>query len=351
MQKIKFPQNSAATIEALLRSKEDYKIACRLVCILSLAKGDSSRKAQEMLLLSHNQILIWSKRFIEKGIEGLKDKPKTGRKSKISEKQLSWLKNLVINESPTKYGYNTETWTAPLIVEVLDKEWQLKYSDDMVYILLKKKLGLTHKKGKGFYPEASKEKRQVFVETLKKNLEAPKEDVFLFEDECSMSNTAVVSYKWSEKGKQPIVIQKQSHRERLTLFGSVNPTTGVVIVQKAEKGNAKNFKKYLKKVLYYYRTIKGKIHMILDNVRYHHAKALQPFLTKHKDKIELFFLPPYSPDFNPIERVWWYMRKKISNNRYIESLQERMKNFWKLFSHYQKPNDFIIKLCNLNYSV
>ncbi|NDK10399.1 hypothetical protein GW846_06520 [Candidatus Gracilibacteria bacterium] len=120
------------------------------------------------MLLSHNQILIWAKRFIEKGIEGLKDKPKTGRKSKISPEQLSWLKNLVVNESPTKYGYNTETWTAPLIVQVLNKECHLKYSDDMVYILLKKKLGLTHKKGKGFYPEASKEKRQEFIEALKK---------------------------------------------------------------------------------------------------------------------------------------------------------------------------------------
>ena len=116
MQKIVFPENSVALIEESLKSKEDYKIAARLVCILSLARGDSSRKAQEILLLSHNQILIWAKRFIEKGIEGLKDKPKTGRKSKISPEQLSWLKNLVVNESPTKYGYNTETWTAPLIV-------------------------------------------------------------------------------------------------------------------------------------------------------------------------------------------------------------------------------------------
>ena len=134
--------------------------------------------------------------------------------------------------------------------------------------------------------------------------------MFLFEDECSMSNTAIVSYKWSTKGKQPIIAQKQSRRER-----------------------------------------HGKIHMILDNVRYHHAKALQHFLKKNEDRIDLFFLPAYSPDLNPIERVWWYMRKCITNNRYIHSLKERMISFWKLFSHFQKPNDFIINLCNLNYSV
>ena len=101
-----------------------------------------------------------------------------------------------------------------------------------------------------------------------------------------MSNTAVVSYKWSEKGKQPLITQKQSRRERRTLFGSVNPITGEVIAQQAEKGNAKSFKKYLKKVLDYYKSEQGKIHMILDNVRYHHAKLLKPFLEKNKDRLD-----------------------------------------------------------------
>lgn len=165
-----------------------------------------------------------------------------------------------------------------------------------------------------------------------------------------MSNTADVSYQWSERGKQPRVIQKQSKRERLTLFGSVNPFTREVIVQKAEKGNAKTFKKYLKKVLYKNKN-KGKIYMILDNVRYHHAKILKPFLEKNKHRLELVFLPAYSPDFNHMERIWWYMRKKIAHNRFVCSLEQRMQNFWQMFSHYQKPNGFIKNLCNLNYSV
>jgi len=168
MRKIQFPENASKEIEALLKSKEDYKIALRLVSILPLAKGESSRKAQELLLLSHNQILIWAKRYLTKGIKGLEDKPKTGRKSKISEEQLQWLKGLVLNQSPTQYGFNTETWTAPMLVQMIEKECKIKYSDDMVYIILKKKLGLTYKKGRGFYPEANKEKRKEFVESLKK---------------------------------------------------------------------------------------------------------------------------------------------------------------------------------------
>lgn len=148
-----------------------------------------------------------------------------------------------------------------------------------------------------------------------------------------------------------MIEQKQKGRERVTLFGAVNPIDGEVIVQKAERGNAKTFKKYLKKVLKAYKKRNCKVYMILDNVRYHHAKLLKPFLEKNLEKIELVYLPAYSPDLNPIERVWWYMRKKISHNRYIKTLDERMIEFWKMFSAYQKPNEFIPKLCNINFSV
>jgi transposase len=169
MKKIEITRMSASGIEELLKSKEDYKIAGRLLSILPLAKGESSRKAQELLLLSHNQILIWAKRFNEQGIDGLKDKPKTGRKPKFTEEQYNWLKELVLYKSPTEFSYNTETWTAPILVDLIQKKINITYSDDMIYVILKKKLGLRHLKSKGSYPEKDTEKRAQFVETLKKN--------------------------------------------------------------------------------------------------------------------------------------------------------------------------------------
>ena len=170
MKKLQITSMSVSEIENLLKSKEDYKVALRLLSILPIAKGESSRKAQELLLLSHNQICLWVKRFNEFGVQGLYDKPKSGRKSQISSSQLEWLRNIVINESPTKYDFNTETWTASLIVIIVEKHCKITYSDDMIYVILKKKLGLTHKKGKGFYAEANPEVREKFVEDLKKTL-------------------------------------------------------------------------------------------------------------------------------------------------------------------------------------
>jgi transposase len=169
----------------------------------------------------------------------------------------------------------------------------------------------------------------------------------LYEDEFSLSNTATVGYKWSAKGCQPQIQCKQRKRERQTVFGCLNYDTGQITIDFADRGNSRTFKKHLKKVLCQYRDA-PKIIIVLDNVAYHHANRIKAWLQKHP-KLELFFLPPYSPDLNAIERAWWYMRKKITHNRYIKNLKERKIAFWKMFSHFQKPNRELKTICEINY--
>ena len=162
-----------------------------------------------------------------------------------------------------------------------------------------------------------------------------------------MSNTATVSYCWSKKGIQPQVVCKQRNRERQTVFGSYNYGTGQITVSFADRGNSHSFKKHLKKVLRTYKTA-PKIIMVLDNVAYHHAKRINTWLEKNP-KLELFFLPAYSPDLNAVERAWWYMRKKITHNRFIKTLKDRKIAFWKMFSHFLKPNSELKRVCEINY--
>lgn len=78
--------------------------------------------------------------------------------------------------------------------------------------------------------------------------------------------------------------------------------------------------------------------MVVDNVRYHHAKRLKPILERYKHKIELVYLPAYSPDLNPIERIWWYMRKKITHNRYVLKMETRLALFTDFMSQFQIEN-------------
>jgi putative transposase len=78
--------------------------------------------------------------------------------------------------------------------------------------------------------------------------------------------------------------------------------------------------------------------MVLDNVMYHHAKRPEPILERYRHRIELIFLPPYSPDLNPMERIWWYMRKKITHNRYVETMVARIEAFRRLMENFAHEN-------------
>ena len=62
--------------------------------------------------------------------------------------------------------------------------------------------------------------------------------------------------------------------------------------------------------------------MILDNARIHHAKLLQPFLQQNKAVLELVFLPPYSPQLNPIEKVWGWLKRTCIYNVFFKSVEE-----------------------------
>ena len=169
----------------------------------------------------------------------------------------------------------------------------------------------------------------------------------VFEDEVSLSNTASISYKWSPKGVQPKIKQKQKNRERVTVFGCVEPTTGKVCYSVAQKGNTRTFFSFLMKVVKSYPD--KKVYMVLDNVAYHHAIRIRKILVKYAHRIELIFLPGYSPDLNPIERIWWYMRKKISHNRYLQKLEERIEalsNFMKEFETENELGKTLSKICS-----
>ena len=62
--------------------------------------------------------------------------------------------------------------------------------------------------------------------------------------------------------------------------------------------------------------------MILDNARIHHAKLIQPFLEENKGRLELVFLPPYSPNLNLIEGLWKWLKETVINNVFLSSVQK-----------------------------
>ncbi len=155
-------------IKALITSDERYGIGIKLYAIHQLSLGVASRKLEELYHTSFKQILNWAHRFEAEGLEGLKDKKGRGRKAGLNEEQFIKLQELIGKESPTAYGYNTESWTGPVLIDWIKKYFNREYKKAQIYNIIKD-LGFTYQKAKGFYPEADPVLQEEFKESLKKN--------------------------------------------------------------------------------------------------------------------------------------------------------------------------------------
>jgi transposase len=123
---------------------------------------------------------------------------------------------------------------------------------------------------------------------------------------------------WFPKGQQRLIKTYGKH-ESLKLIGILNYETGKVYVEEAEEFNAKIFLSFLEKTLALYP--KGKIVMVLDNSKVHHAILLKEFL-KNNPRLKLMFLPPYSPKLNIIEGLWGWLKDTCINNVFFSKFYQ-----------------------------
>lgn len=143
--------------------------------------------------------------------------------------------------------------------------------------------------------------------------------------------------------KDPVLFHAPT-RKSVAVFGAVRINDGRLCTLQEPIFNSTTFLAFLKKVLRY--RMKGeKIVLILDNARYHRAKDIQPWLESHKSLLKLEFLPAYSPELNPIERVWRLTRRLCVHNRYFPTLEYLMETVSSQFKLWRKPNDILSKLC------
>jgi transposase len=155
---------------------------------------------------------------------------------------------------------------------------------------------------------------------------------------------------WALKGERPTQLFAPT-RKKLGYFGAVDLDTGEMKYQRADNLNAQTFKDFLKRFIGIHFQTRRKVIMILDNARWHHAKLLNDFLEKHKDRLELLFLPPYSPECNPQERVWKLTRRKATHNKYFNNEQDLAIAVESQFFSWNRPNDELWNLCAIKYVV
>jgi transposase len=85
--------------------------------------------------------------------------------------------------------------------------------------------------------------------------------------------------------------------------------------------------------------------LILDNASYHHARLHEPWREAHAERISLEFLPAYSPELNPIERVWKFTRRRCLHNRYFPQLERVIETVEWEFAGWARHSDSLRRLC------
>lgn len=153
--------------------------------------------------------------------------------------------------------------------------------------------------------------------------------VFLAEDEAALLSVPTITRMWALKGIQPIIPVRFGIKERRTLFGAVNLKNGILTGDIAATGNTVTFQTFLSAIRKRYP--RGHIIMILDNVRFHHAKAIQKNLNRYP-RLSFLFLPPYYPKLNPQEMVWQILRRNVTHNTYYPTFTKEIaaaKRFFK----------------------
>ena len=163
-------------------------------------------------------------------------------------------------------------------------------------------------------------------------------------DECHFQQHGSRFVMWvPPEVKDPILWQAPTHKQ-IGMYGAVHLRNGRLLAQQWEEFNGETFYEFLK-YLIRHRPKGKKMVIILDNSRYHHARSLTPWLKDHRQELRLDFLPPYSPQLNPIERVWRLTRKVCLHNRYFPTLQELVATIALQFTRWFKPNDTLRRLC------
>ena len=145
--------------------------------------------------------------------------------------------------------------------------------------------------------------------------------------------------------KDPILLHHPTRRS-VGYFGAIRLCDGKFFFHReTDKFNGVTFFAFLKALCRTSTTGPRRVVVITDNARYHHARLHRTWREEHAEKLTLDYLPPYSPDLNPIERVWKLTRRQCLHNRYFPVLSEVVHSVEAQFALWERGNVTLRRLC------
>lgn len=306
MKRLYLTPEEKASLEAAHHNCENRKEGDRIKAILLRSEGWTVPQISQALRLHQSTII--------KHIEAYKTAGKLknesgGSKSNLTDEQTQ---ELIAHLEENTYAHNHQ------IVLYIKERFNVTYTVAGLHKWLHRN-GFSYKKPKGLPHKADPELQKQFVEKYNQLKQAVgDEEPILFMDAVHPTQATKLTYGWIRTGKTKYVGTTAS-RTRLNIVGAIQlGHIAEAITSQYETINAESIMNFMDKIREKYDT--KTVHLILDQSGYHRSSLIPEYALK--SNIKLHFLPPYSPNLNPIERLWKVMNEKVRNNRCFKGAKD-----------------------------
>jgi transposase len=321
--------------------KLDHKTleALRIRTVEQVQAGASPEVQANALDLRRSTIYSWLAMYRSGGWDALKAKPLAGRPKKISGSQLEWLYKTVTGSNPLQHRFEFALWTRQMIRILLWEQFRLKLSLSSVGRLLAQ-LGLTCQRPLFRASEQDelrvRQWREQDYPLIRKLASEANADI-LFLDESSIRSDYHSGTTWAKRGETPVV-RSLAKRDKVNMISAISPKGEMRFMVFEGKLDAPQFVEFLQRLI---DRAERPVFLIVDGHPVHRSRAVKAWLkdaNAHKDRIRLFFLPPYSPELNPDELVWNHVKNHgVGRAAYSADKQLRRLVYQRLFSLQRRP--------------
>jgi transposase len=316
-----------------------------LLAILAVVDGQSFAQVALVLRVHEKTVATWVHGFCCYGIQGAPRTKPTGRLPKLPPTQKAALATL-LEEGPVNAGFSGACWRSPMIQQLIYDRFGVLYNVFYIAQLLKN-LGFSYQKAAFVSDHLDERKRHEWRTTTWPQIlrKAQAQNALLFfGDEASFPQWGTLTYTWARRGQQPMV-KTSGKRKGYKVFGLIEYFTGRFFYQGQEgRLNSAAYIAFLTRVLEH---TTQPIFLIQDGAKYHTSAETKAFFAQQPARLHVFQLPTYSPDYNPIEKLWKKIKQQETHLHYFptfDALTEKVEQA--LFTFANTP-EAILTLCSL----
>ena len=304
--KIERKVKSAQELRQLARRVKDARVSQRLLAIAMVLEGMLRKVAAEICGIDRQRLRDWIRRYNAEGVEGLGNRRRGGMKLRLTSDQLAQLETWVA-EGPDPKRDGVVRWRRKDLARRIEEDFGIKLHESTVGRYLAR-LGFRRMSVRPERPKADPQAQAAFkenfadlvAEVLPDRAKGKPLEVW-FQDEARVGQKGTLTHIWAKRGTRPRA-PRDTRFEWSYIFGAACPGRGTAAGLILPYVNTEAMELHLAEISKAVATGAHAV-LIVDGAGWHDAK--DPGVP---DNITPLKLPPYSPELNPMENVWQYLR-------------------------------------------